>query len=163
MSIDRFMERWLKLLAWVPVGIVCVFTPLILWWALEPSPLKIEDVATYFTDRPVESMEEAQKHAVQAISGGSVVYRFVQYCVRRPFQGTAHRSWVNSAMVWHAPDVPTQLSRDEGCRHANIAVEVPTSNPTRSFFFVQKMEIYVNPLRAREIIDYPPIPLTILK
>jgi hypothetical protein len=36
-----------------------------------------------------------------------------------------------------------------------------TSNPTRTFVFVQTMEIEVNPLRTA-IIEYSPIQLTIL-
>ena len=79
----------------------------------------------------------------------------------RPFEATNHRAWVGEALVWHAPDLPTVLSRTPGCYDANIAVAVPTSSPTRTFQYTQTLSIEMNPLRT-ETITYAPIPLTIL-
>ena len=155
-------DRALNAVVWFPWVILVLGLPVILWWLFEPNPLTIRYVAPYFVDRPVETRDEAEMHPVFAVAGGQQLYRYIEYCVSRPFTATAKRSWVNSAMVWHAPDVPTQLSRTAGCRSANVVVEVPTSNPSRTFMFVQKMEVDVNPIRRDEVIEYPPIPLTIL-
>lgn len=157
MSIDRLLAP----IAWTPLAFFLVVVPVIFWWLFEPPPVELKYVAPHFSDRPVESREEAARHTVVAVRGGQEVYRYVEFCVHRAFVGTARRSWVNSAMVWHAPDVPTALSREVGCRSASIAVEVPTSNPSRTFKFVQAMEVTVNPIRT-DVIEYPPIPLTIL-
>ena len=158
---NEFVTRVTTSVAWMPLALALIVGPLAVWWLVEPAPLALVYVSTKFVDRPVESREEAQKRAVTAVAGGTMVYRYVEFCVRKAFSGTARRAWVNTAMVWPAPDVPTALSREIGCRHTNIAVEVPTSNPTRTFVFVQTMEIEVNPLRTA-IIEYSPIQLTIL-
>ncbi len=157
----EIIGRSLAPLAWLPMLLALICGPLAVWWLIEPSPVELRYVAPTFTDRPVGSREEARQHAVVEISGGATVYRYIEVCVRRHFTGEAHRSWVNSAMVWHAPDVPTVLSREPGCRSASVSVEVPTSNPTREFQFVQTLDIRVNPIRT-DRIEYPPIPRTIL-
>ena len=162
MTLGRYMESWLSALAYVPVIIAAILLPLTVWWMLEPSPIEVTYVAPHFVDRPVTSRDEAAGHAVFATTGGRELYRYVEYCVRRPFTGTIRRSWVNTAMVWHAPDLPTQLSRNVGCHVSNVVVETPTSSPARSFMFVQKLVIDVNPLRQNEEVEYPPIPLMIL-
>jgi hypothetical protein len=156
------LKRGFTALAWLPMGLVLIVTPVVLYWLFEPMPVTVKYVAPHFVDRPVNSREEAESYAVVAAPGGVELYRYVEYCVDRPFTGTAKRSWVNTAMVWHAPELPTQLSRTVGCRASNIVVEVPTSNPSRTFMFVQQMVVNVNFLRNSEVIEYPPIPLTIL-
>jgi hypothetical protein len=157
----EIIKRSIAPLAWLPMVLALTCGPLAIWWMLEPPPVELGYVAPHFTDRPVDSREEAARYAVTAVRGGDTVYRYVEFCVRRPFMGEMHRSWVNDAMVWHAPNVPTALSREVGCRSSSIAISVPTSNPSRAFEFVQFMTIRVNPIRT-DRIDYFPIPLTIL-
>lgn len=154
-------KNLLNLIAWTPLVLLAVLTPLVAWWLFEPVPVEVRYVAPNFVSEPVDTAEQAEAKRVVAVKGGTVVYRFVEYCVRRPFTGTARRSWVSPALVWHAPDVPTSLSRERGCAAANLSVEAPTSSPSRTFAFVQRMEIPMNPLRTA-VIEYPPIPLTIL-
>lgn len=161
MSLEKFLTSVTTPIAWLPLVLALIGGPLIIWWLVEPSPLEVRYVAELFTSEESNTREDAMKHAVVAVKGGTQVFRYIEYCVRRPFQGTARRSWVNDAMVWHAPDVPTQLSRVVGCRNASIMVDVPTSNPTRTFYFVQRIEIPVNPIRD-DVIEFPPIPLTIV-
>lgn len=149
------MASWsLALTPWAILGLG-------IYWMVEPVPVRVVYVAPQFAIAPVTSRAEASEFAITEAHGGSTVWRYIEYCVDRPFSGTVHRSWVNESMVWHAPDLPTALSRDVGCGSRSIAVQVPTSNPTRTFQFVQKLDIEVNPLRTVEI-DYPPIRLTIL-
>jgi hypothetical protein len=135
--------------------------PLVIWWMLEPAPLRIEYVHPHFLTRPAMSRDDASTVEVLAVNGNATIFRYVEYCVSRPFEGTSHRAWVGKALVWHAPDLPTMLSRVPGCFAANLAVEVPTSSPTRTFSYVQTISIPLNPLRT-ETIEYAPIPLTIL-
>ena len=151
------LQRVLYIVAFLPwaAGI------LVAYWLLEPLPVRVLQVYPRFLSQPVADMADAYQYAIEEAVGGSTVYRLVSYCVDRPFVANMHRSWVNEAMVWHAPSIPTTLSRESGCRTAAIAVPVPTSNPARDFEFVQSLEIDLNPVRTA-IIDYAPIPLRIL-
>jgi hypothetical protein len=161
MSLDKFLSTVTTPIAWLPLVVALIGGPLVIWWLVEPGPLEVRYVAPTFSSEEAQSRDEAEKHAVLAVKGGTQVYRYIEYCVRRPFTGTARRSWVNDALVWHAPDVPTQLSRVVGCRSASIMVDVPTSSPTRTFYWVNRIEVPVNPIRD-DVIEFPPIPLTIL-
>lgn len=157
MAETRIGRIWLAL----PWAILALGLPLVAWWLIEPVPLTVNYVSPMFLSRPALNRADAATVYVSEVKGGSTVFRYVSYCVTRPFDGTTHRSWVGEALVWHAPDLPTVLSRTPGCYDANIAVSVPTSSPTRSFMFTQMMSIPLNPLRT-ETVSYTPIPLTIL-
>ena len=150
-----------KFWLFTPWIILALGIPLLGWWMLEPAPLRIEYVHPHFLTRPAMSRDDASTVEVLAVRGNTVIFRYVEYCVTRAFDATSHRAWVGKALVWHAPDLPTMLSRVPGCFAANLAVEVPTSSPTRTFSFVQTMSIPLNPLRT-ETVAYAPIPLTIL-
>jgi hypothetical protein len=157
MSTSPVGRIWLAL----PWLVLACGIPLIAWWLLEPTPIEITYVAPSFLSQPVDSREDAAQHYIAEAVGGTVVWRYVEYCVRRPYEGTSRRAWVGEALVWHAPDLPTQFSRAPGCARLSIAVPLPQSSPSRSFNFVQRMEVVMNPLRTEEVI-YPPIPLRIL-
>ncbi len=150
-----------RLWLYSPWLVLALGLPLILWWSFEPEPLTITYVAPAFLAQPVDSREEAGRHYLSEAVGGTTVWRYVEYCVHRPYEGTSHRAWVGDALVWHAPDLPTQFSRVKGCGSISIAVPVPQSSPARDFNFVQRMTIQLNPLRTVQV-EYPPIPLRIL-
>lgn len=135
--------------------------PTLAWWLFEPMPLTVNYVAPAFLSRPAINREDAASVYISEARGNSVAWRYVEYCVTRPFEATTHRAWVGKAIVWHAPDLPTVLSRTPGCFAANLATEIPASSPTRRFEFTQSMELRLNPIRTEEIF-YSPIPLTIL-
>ncbi len=122
---------WLAL-PWI---ILACGLPTLVWWLFEPMPVRVEYVAPAFLSRPAVNREDALAAYVYEVKGGSIVWRYVTYCVSRPFEATTHRAWVGKALVWHAPDLPTMLSRVPGCFDVNLAVEVPTSSPTRRFDF----------------------------
>jgi len=152
-----------RLWLYLPWAILVGGIPLLLfWWAQEP-PVEITYVAPAFLSSPAESREDAAQHYVTDTVGGGTLWRYIEYCVRRPYSGVSHRAWVSRSVVWHAPDLPTYLSRATGCASASLAVEIPSSNPARRFEFVQYMETETmsNPLRTWRI-DYSPIPLLIL-
>jgi hypothetical protein len=148
---------WLAL----PWLILACGIPTILWWTFEPIPLTINYVAPAFLSRPAINREDAATVYTFEAKGGTTLWRYVEYCVSRPFDATTRRTFVGSALVWHAPDLPTALSRTPGCFAANIATELPTSSPTRTWQFAQRMEIPLNPIRT-ENVSYSPIPITIL-
>jgi hypothetical protein len=148
---------WLAL----PWLILTCGAPLIAWWMLEPVPLTINYVAPAFLTHEAKTREEAARYYVSEIEGGGTLFRFVSFCVSRPFNATSHRSWVGKALSWPAPDLPTGLSRTPGCYDASIAVDIPTSSPTRKFAFVQTLEIPMNPIRTATI-EFQPLQLTIL-
>lgn len=157
MANTQIGKFWLAL----PWLLLALGVPVLAWWAFEPVPLEIKYVAPAFLSRPVVDRQDAMTAMVTEVRGGATLWRYVEYCVKRPFDATTHRAWVGKALVWHAPDLPTVLSRTEGCFAANLAVEIPTSSPTRSFKYVHRMTIDMNPLRT-ETIEYAPIALTIL-
>ena len=150
-----------KLWLLTPWPILALGLPTLLWWLLEPMPVRVQYVHPHFLSRPAMDRSDASTVELLAVKGGTTVVRYVEYCVTKPFEGTSHRAGVGKALVWQAPDLPTVLSRTPGCFAANLAVEVPTSSPTRTFSFVQTMSIPLNPLRT-EVVSYAPIPLTIL-
>lgn len=145
----------------LPWIVLAVAAPLVIWWSLEPVPVRVVYVAPAFLSQPAKTREEAAQYYVAEARGGGVLWRYVEYCVARPFVGTTHRAWVNKAMVWHAPDVATHLSRAPGCAASSIGVDIPTSSPTRRFEFTQYMTIKTNPIRE-DRVEYAPIALTIL-
>jgi hypothetical protein len=151
----------LRVLLWLPWGILLIGGPLMLFWYLEPVPVQITYVAPSFLREPAYNREEAAQHYVAEIQGGTTVWRYVEYCVTKPYNGTSHRSWISAALVWHAPDLPTQFSRAVGCGSFSVAVDVPQSSPSRNFMFVQRLEVPVNPIKTVDV-EYPPIPLRIL-
>jgi len=153
-KIARFLAWTLALVPWAMVLMLG-------YWMIEPVPVRVQFVSPFFLSQPAGSREEAGRYYVTEAYGDQVLYRYIEYCVDRPFNAEIHRAWVNDSMVWGMPDLPTSLSRDVGCDRRSIAVHVPTSNPTRKFNFVQRLHVQVNPLRHTEI-DYPPSPLTIL-
>jgi hypothetical protein len=149
--------------AWLytPWFLLLAGVPLVAWWLLEPIPLTINYVAPAFLSRPAINREDAATVYVLEAKGGTTLWRYVEYCVSRSFDATTHRAFVGTALVWHAPDLPTMLSRTPGCFAANLATELPTSSPTRHFQFVQRMVIPMSIVRTEEI-SYSPIPITIL-
>ena len=158
----QMARNWVRLaVLMLPWAILAGGIPLLLFWWLEPVPVSINYVAPSFLSEPAGSREDAAQHYINEVAGGATVWRYVEYCVTKPYSGTSRRSWVGNALVWHAPDLPTQFSRTIGCGAFSVAVDVPTSSPSRDFAFVQRLEVPVNPLKTVEI-EYPPIPLRIL-
>ena len=135
--------------------------PLLIWWMVEPVPVTVNYVSPAFLSRPAADRHDAATVYLHETAGNKTVWRYIEACVSKPFEATSHRSWVGKAIVWPAPDLPTTMSREVGCHAFNIAVEVPSSSPTRTFAFVQRLAIELNPIRT-EVIEYTPIPLTIL-
>jgi hypothetical protein len=144
-----------------PWMILACGLPLLVWWMVEPVPLTVNYVSPLFLSREATSRYDAETVFVKETVGGGVLYRYISYCVSRPFEATSHRAWVGKALSWPAPDLPTVLSRVPGCFEANIAVDIPTSSPQRSFFYTQTLSIPLNPIRTA-VIEYAPIPLTIM-
>ena len=148
---------WLML----PWLILACGVPTIAWWLFEPVPVTVTYVAPMFLSRPALNRADAATVYLSEVKGGSTVFRYVSYCVSRPFEGTNRRAFVGEALVWHAPDLPTMLSRTPGCFDANIAVPIPQSSPTRSFVYTQELVVRLNPIRTATV-QYSPIPVTIL-
>jgi hypothetical protein len=151
----------LNAVVWLPWAVLGVGAPIAAFWLFEPAPIEITYATDHFISVEAQTRAEAIANPVREVVGGSVIYRWVEFCVRRPFNGTSHRAWVNEALVWNAPDLPTQLSRTVGCDARAFPVVVPSSSPARRFDYVHYIEVATNPLRT-DHIEYPPLPLTIL-
>jgi hypothetical protein len=154
-------DRRFSFLFYLPWAILFAAAPVFAYWWWEPTPLTIEYTSPLFSREPVRTRDAAQYAAVSQIAGGSTVYRYIEYCVHKPFSGRIQRAWVGSAIVWPAPDTTTTVSTAVGCTSNSFAVEVPTSSPSRTFSYRQTMHIGVNPIRT-DTIEYPPIALRIL-
>jgi hypothetical protein len=150
-----------KLWLLTPWAILALGIPLVAWWMLEPVPVTVNYVSPLFLSRPATSRSDAATVFVSETKGNTTVFRYIAYCVTRPFEATSRRAWVGEAIVWSAPDLPTMLSRTPGCYEANIAVAVPASSPTRTFNYTQELVVPMSIIRT-EVIRYSPIPLTIL-
>ena len=153
---NKFLQAFLYSIALSP----WVFTAIGIYLWLLPPPVRVTYVAPRFVAFPVSSREDAITFAIERAPGGSDVWRWIEFCVLRPYTAHVDRAWVNESMVWHAPTISTRLSRQVGCSSSSIRVPVPKSNPTRSFEYQQTMVID-GPLWLEYIIDYPPIPLII--
>lgn len=161
MTFPQFIERATGAVAWFPVLLTLMLAPLILYWALEPLPVDVRYVAPYFVSQPVATREQAEQRAVLAVEGGTTVYRYIEYCVVRSFEGTIRRTWINEAVAWSAPDIPASLGRRVGCSATNVGVVTPVVATSRDFEFIQVMEVPINPLRTVRM-QYPTLPLRIL-
>jgi hypothetical protein len=150
-----------RLWLYIPWIVIVLGSPMIIWWLQEPPPVSIEYVAPAFLSQPAESREAAAQYYVTETVGGGTLWRYVEYCVRRPYNGVNKRAWVSRAIVWQAPDLSTYLSRIVGCHSASLAVEIPQSNPARRFDYAHRLVVEVNPIKTVEI-EYTPIPLLIL-
>jgi len=150
-----------RLWLYLPWLLLAVGIPWVAWWLLEPPPVTIEYVAPAFLSQPAESREAAAQHYVTEAVGGGTLWRYVEYCVREPYNGVNKRAWIGKAIVWQAPDLSTYLSRVVGCHSASLAVEIPASNPARHFEYSHRLLVEVNPIKTIEIV-YSPIPLLIL-
>ena len=145
----------------MPWAILALGIPLLLWWYLEPVPVTVTYVAPAFLTQPVGSREEAARYYTYEATGGQTLWRWVEACVSKPINdGASHRSWVGSALVWHAPDLPLFMAGKEGCWAGSVAVEVPTSSPARKFSFRQWITVQTNPFRL-DRIEFDPLPLLI--
>ena len=151
----------IRLWLYLPWAVIALVAPMLLWWWHEPPPVTIEYVAPAFLSSPVESREAAAQYAVTEVVGGGTLWRYVEYCVREPYNGVNKRAWVSKAIVWQAPDLSTYLSRTVGCHSASLAIEIPSSNPARHFDYSHRLLVEVNPIKTIEIM-YAPIPLLIL-
>lgn len=152
-KISRFTLYAFACLCWATI-------PIALFLVFEPVPLEVKYVSPAFIREPSDSRPDPSQYVYET-AGGVTLYRYLEVCVSRPFSGTAHRSWVYKAFIWHAPDLPTVMSRYPGCRSQSVAVDIPTTTPSRDFQFVQTMDIDVNILRNAKI-DFAPIPLRVL-
>lgn len=151
------VRLWLYL-PWIAIALG---SPMLLWWWHEPSPVSIDYVAPAFLSQPAESREAAAQYYVTEAVGGGTLWRYVEYCVSKPFDGVSKRAWVSRSIVWHAPDLSTYMSRDVGCHGASFAVEVPQSNPARRFDYTHRIVVEVNPIKTVDL-EFAPIPLLIL-
>ena len=154
-------ERRVSLVLYLPWAILLAALPALLFWTFEETPVELIYTAPHFASKEVSSRAEAADYAVTQIAGGSIVYRYVEYCVRKPANGHVQRAWVGSAIVWTAPDVSTAVAGEVGCHQRSFAIEVPTSSPSRTFEYRQTMFLTVNPVRT-DVISYPLISLRIL-
>lgn len=157
MSNNHVGRLWL-LTPWL---ILLMGAPLLVYWLVEPVPVRVQYVAPAFLTAPAANREEAAQLYTYE-TRAPVLWRYIEYCVDERFSdATMHRSWVGRAIVWHAPNLPTYLSRAEGCRSASVAVDIPESSPAREFKFVSWLEIRQNPLKT-SIVSFEPLPLRIL-
>lgn len=157
----NFIHKIKEILLYLPWIIALGASPLLIHWYTEDTPLSINYAHKYFLSAPATNREEAKNLEVTEVRGGSIVYRYIEYCVSKPFTGHVQRSWQGSAIVWAAPDTVSSKSLKVGCDANSFAIEVPTSSPTRSFDYSQRMYIKVNPIRT-DVVEYSLIPLRIL-
>ncbi len=152
---------------WVVVGVLLgpVYAAALLgaYWAWWPLPPTIEVLYShpYFCDRPCETREEAQRYQVYSVmSGDDEVWHYREIKVNAQRLGAIRASWQSGSFIWNSPQVAT-LRSPPGIYHRSVAVQPPTSNPTRDFAYQLSFHYELTPMRE-ESIEFPPVRLRVI-
>jgi hypothetical protein len=133
------------------------------YWMLWPMPPTVEVLYSHplFCDRPCESREEAARYQIAAVPSGTPYvwhYREIQINARRV--GAIRASWQSGAFIWNSPQIAT-MGSSPGRYVRSVAIEPPTSNPTRDFTWTLSFHYDVTPMR-NEKITFPQVKLRVV-
>lgn len=154
-------RQWLIVAALL--GPVYVAAMLTAYWMFWPMPQTLEIIYSHplFCDRPCETREEARMYQVGEVASGTPLvwhYREIQINAQRV--GAIRSSWQSGAFVWNSPQIAT-MGSEPGIYLRSVALEPPTSNPTRDFIYRLAFHYDQTPLRNEEI-QFPPVQLRVL-
>ena len=133
----------------------------IYWYFFDTEPpIRIDYQHPLFSSVPVETRDDAIKHQITKVAGGSVVYIYREICITREIPAVIRARWVAHGFVWPTADRAI-MSSDKGCHKQSYAVQTPTSSPTREMQYETEREYRLNPLRS-VTVEAPAVPLVIL-
>lgn len=152
------MERSAKQVLSVAVGLLPLYAALGLaaYWTLIDTkfPADLIYQHDHLLSEPATSRDEARKHEVQEVIGGTRVYVYREICSKVTEQVHVEASWTSNAMVWQAPVRSFPLLT--GCTSRSYELTVPSSNPARDLLYTAVWRRDNNPLVISELIA-PPI------
>ena len=133
------------------------------YWAFWPLPPTVEVVysAPWFCSQPCFSRAEAEALQVREIQSGTpLVWHYREIKVNSSQVGTIRSTWAAGGFIWNSPSSPT-LGSKPGLYARSVAIQPPTSNPTRDFIWRTAFHYEVTPLRS-EIIEFPDVGLRVV-
>ena len=149
--------------------VLAILTPLyaaaglLAYWALWPIQQTMEVLYShpFFCSAPCFTRDEAQELQVREVpSGTQYVWHYREIKVNAERVGTIRSTWVAGGFVWNSPASPTLGSRP-GTYARSVAIQPPTSNPTRDFVWKTAFHYEVTPLRS-EVIEFPDVHLRVV-
>ena len=157
------MTRKQWLLVAMLLGPVYVTAAMAAYWLFWPMPPTMEVLYSHpqFCDRPCETRDEAQRYSVLEVpSGTQYVWHYREIRINAQRIGAIRSSWQSGAFIWNSPQIAT-LGSKPGHYTRSVAIEPPTSNPTRNFVWNLSFHYDATPLRNEEIV-FPPVYLRVL-
>jgi hypothetical protein len=151
---------WIVLLvlgpAYAAVGVVGYW----LWWPLPPT-LEVVYSHPLFCSQPCETREEAKLYQVAEVrSGTPYVWHYREIRINSQRVGAIRSSWQSGSFIWNSPQVAT-LGSEAGIYTRAVAIEPPTSSPTRDFTWRLSFHYDITPMREESIV-FPPVKLRVI-
>ena len=152
--------------SWIVVGLLgpaYATAVVVAYWWLWPLPPTIEVLYSHshFCSQQCETREEAQKYQIEhVVSGEDVVWHYREIKINAQRVGAIRSSWQSGAFIWNSPQIAT-LGSPPGVYHRSVAVQPPTSNPTRDFAYQLTFHYDLTPMRE-ESIEFPPVRLRVV-
>lgn len=142
-----------KLVVALLLGPLYAGAAIIAYWLFWPMPPTLEVIYSHpqFCSQPCETREEAARYQVNAVDSGTENvwhYREIKINARRI--GAIRSSWQSGSFIWNSPQIAT-LGSAPGIYHRSVAVQPPTSNPTRDFNWQLSFHYDLTPLRSEDI------------
>ena len=141
---------------YIAVGIIGVW----LYW---PTPPTIDVIYSHplFCDRECDTREEAKQYQITSVlSGTPYVWHYREIQVNRQQVGAIRSAWQSGSFIWNSPQIAT-LGSKPGRYVRSVAIEPPTSNPTRDFTWNAAFHYDATPMR-KEDIAFPPVTLRVI-
>lgn len=151
---------------WIVVGLLgpaYAAAAVVGYWLLWPLPPTLEVVYSHprFCSQQCETREDALRYQIdQVISGEESVYHYREIKINAQRIGAIRSSWQSGSFIWNSPQIAT-LGSPPGVYRRSIAVQPPTSNPTRDFIYQLSFHYHPTPLRE-ENIEFPPVSLRVV-
>lgn len=145
------------------MGPLYVGAALVAYWLFWPMPPTLEVIYSHglFCDRPCETREEAIQYQVEhVVSGDDNLWHYREIRINEQRVGAIRSSWQSGSFIWNSPQVAT-LGSPPGVYHRSVAVQPPTSNPTRDFEWRLSFHYDPTPMR-NEVIEFPPVRLRVI-
>lgn len=139
----------------VPLYILAAFV--VYWQFFDDSPLRIINYGP-FTDRPVESKEEAEAHAIAEAKAETIVWAYTEWCLDRQLRGVVSQSWTDG-FVYVLPD---RLSVGMvGCNKKSFQIRTPPTPVRKEFTFQKTIAYHLNPIRSIRV-EFPDLSLVVV-
>ena len=123
MKVSSILQRSASLLIYAFFLSVTAAVGHYFWLTLDENmPVRIDYEAPYFSSRPVSNREDALRYQISKAQAQAPLYRYVEWCVLRPIQGTLQKSW-RDGLLYNEP--PVKTAAQVGCYAQSIREMAP--------------------------------------